>query len=210
MTKTSEILPIKKKVGRPAKNLNGKTVRQIVLDEARKLVSQHGTDSLSFDRLSKETGIAKGTILYQFKRKEDLLLALLQAHASELEAKFKTAEKKIDTKSSEIDPICATFIEWGKEFVNRQPKESTFGLAIQAAFSETKFPENPINGWFREIFQKVLLSKDSNPEKAIICLLAIQGLFFMDFLQMDALSKEQTLTVLDNLRKFLTDDNKAN
>ena len=70
MTKTSEILPIKKKVGRPAKNLNGKTVRQIVLDEARKLVSQHGTDSLSFDRLSKETGIAKGTILYQFKRKE--------------------------------------------------------------------------------------------------------------------------------------------
>lgn len=32
----------------------------------------------------------------------------------------------------------------------------------------------------------------------------------MDFLQMDALSKEQTLTVLDNLRKFLTDDNKAN
>lgn len=94
MTKTSEILPIKKKVGRPAKNLNGKTVRQIVLDEARKLVSQHGTDSLSFDRLSKETGIAKGTILYQFKRKEDLLLALLQAHASELEAKFKTAEKK--------------------------------------------------------------------------------------------------------------------
>ncbi|WP_300847679.1 helix-turn-helix domain-containing protein [uncultured Parasutterella sp.] len=96
MTKTSEILPIKKKVGRPAKNLNGKTVRQIVLDEARKLVSQHGTDSLSFDRLSKETGIAKGTILYQFKRKEDLLLALLQAHASELEAKFKTVEKKIE------------------------------------------------------------------------------------------------------------------
>ena len=37
-----------------------------------------------------------------------------------------------------------------------------------------------------------------------------RGLFFMDFLQMDALSKEQTLTVLDNLRKFLTDDNKAN
>lgn len=210
MTRTSENLPVKKKVGRPAKNLNGKTVREIVLDEARKLVSQHGTDSLSFDRLSKETGIAKGTILYQFKRKEDLLLALLQAHAAELEAKFKTAEKNIDKGFLDIDPICATFIEWGKEFVNRQPKESTFGLAIQAAFSETKFPENPINSWFREIFQNVLSSKDSDPQKAVVCLLAIQGLFFMDFLQMNALTKDQTFSVLDYLRKFLSESKKNN
>lgn len=210
MTNISKNLPVKKKVGRPAKNLNGKSVREIVLDEARKLVSQHGTESLSFDRLSKETGIAKGTILYQFKRKEDLLLALLQAHAQELETKFKFVEKNINKKSLDIDPICAVFIEWGKEFVNRQPKESTFGLAIQAAFSETKFPENPINSWFREVFQNVLSSKDSDPEKAVVCLLAVQGLFFMDFLQMDALTKDQTLSVLNYLRKFLSESNKDN
>ena len=68
-----------KKGGRPPKALTQSTTKKAeILKAAQHIVVQHGVGQLTFDRIVKEAGVAKGTLLYHFKNKDNLLLELVK------------------------------------------------------------------------------------------------------------------------------------
>lgn len=199
----------KRAPGRPLRvDENGVPAKALALATAKHIVQTEGAAKLSFDRLAAESGLAKGTLLYYFKKKENLLLALLEEHAQELDTRYHSAKEKCSPLQN-MDPVCATFIEWAKEFFTRDPASSSFGVAIQLAFESFDFKEHPVNQWFQQRFDEVRKSKQNSKAEAMACLLAVQGLFYMTFLRMDSFSKEEALEVLNFLHDKLNADKSA-
>ena len=52
--------------------------RPTILAAAAKVILYEGNRKLSFDRLSQQTGISKGGLLYHFKSKEELLIGVIE------------------------------------------------------------------------------------------------------------------------------------
>lgn len=61
------------RVTRPAR------ARQAALEAARRIVRRQGASHLTYEALSRESGVTRGGIIYHFPTKEDLLRALLEA-----------------------------------------------------------------------------------------------------------------------------------
>lgn len=192
----------KRRPGRPPRvDENGQSAKTVALAAARKIIQQEGVSRLSFDRLAAVSGLAKGTLLYHFKKKENLLVALLEEHASELEFFYRQAQER--SKDQDFDPVCAAFIEWGKGFYERTPEKSSFGLAIRLAFDSFDLKGHPVNVWFQQRFEEARHSKKNSRLEAMASLLTVQGLFYMSFLRMGAFSKEEALEILEYLQKKL-------
>lgn len=193
----------------PAVHENGLDSRSLALAAARQIVTKEGASHLSFDRLAAVSGLAKGTLLYYFKKKENLLTALLEEHAAELESLYQQAKNRSDrADNADIDPVCAAFIEWAKEFFTRKPENSSFGLAIQLAFDTFGFESHPVNQWFQQRFEEAKSSVKNTKLEKLSCLLAIQGLFYMTYLRMGSFTTEDAQEVLNYLQEKLNQDSK--
>lgn len=64
--------------------------RAEIIEAAKKLFEQKGYEQTSVEAIIQEVKIAKGTFYYYFKSKKDILSALVDLIAEDLEAHFKT------------------------------------------------------------------------------------------------------------------------
>jgi len=64
--------------------------RESILDAAAKLVHEQGASALTLDATCARAGISKGGLLYHFRSKEDLLLALMEHRHQIMEAAILT------------------------------------------------------------------------------------------------------------------------
>ena len=70
-----------------------KNTRQNILDTARDLFNNRGFNAVSLQEIADAVGISKGNLTYHFKRKEDLMEALLlENQKKELPASIRTLE----------------------------------------------------------------------------------------------------------------------
>jgi AcrR family transcriptional regulator len=56
----------------------GRTARDRVIDAAVELFAEHGVQGTSLQMIADRLGVAKGAVYYQFRSKDDLVLALLR------------------------------------------------------------------------------------------------------------------------------------
>jgi len=71
--------------------------KEEILFAAEKLFGRNGYNKTSVEAIIKEVGIAKGTLYYHFKSKQDILHALVENIANDIEEYFKSivASKKL-------------------------------------------------------------------------------------------------------------------
>ena len=71
--------------------------RNEILDAADELFAEKGFDGTSTSAILEKVGIARGTLYYHFKSKEDIMDALIERYTSTMLAKAKTvaADKNI-------------------------------------------------------------------------------------------------------------------
>jgi AcrR family transcriptional regulator len=62
--------------------------RQRLLDAARELIADGGTDALTMDRLAERAGVGKGTIFRRFGSRAGLMMTLLSDSEAEFQARF--------------------------------------------------------------------------------------------------------------------------
>ena len=98
--------------------------REEILNAAEKLFERDGYTKTSVESIIKEVGVAKGTIYYYFKSKQDILNALVDNIANDIESHFKaiiddekfTAMQKLELmirgpkKKAKVKPVIMEII----------------------------------------------------------------------------------------------------
>ena len=93
------------------------TVKDRIIEEASELFSQSGVRSITMDELAKHLGISKRTIYENFKDKEDLLIACIDAFHEE-GRKFQ--EKVFQTSENVVEAILAILPDTVGQTTQRQ------------------------------------------------------------------------------------------
>lgn len=184
--------------GRPSK-------RTDILMAAELLVKQHGAGQLTFDRLSEETGISKGGLLYHFASKEDLVLAMMERLLDarerlreELEHEFSGPDADIKAllmAEANVRSITATKCGEGYD-------ELAMDSAILCAASNNPELLAPMRGRFADLMQR-FDSSTMGGDKARIAFFAILGERLMQQLGMVQNNSEQRDQFLNAIRDFI-------
>ncbi|RUO26651.1 TetR/AcrR family transcriptional regulator [Aliidiomarina minuta] len=174
--------------GRPSK-------RNDILMAAEKLVKEQGASHLTFDRLSEETGISKGGLLYHFASKEELVLAMMvrlldtrQVLREEMQAQFSGEDA--DIKS-------LIMAEAGQE-----SSDIAMDSAILCAAATNRELMTPMRGRFRELLSRFDAS-EMGGDKARIALFAVYGERLMQQLGMIDHNSEERKRFLQTMEEFI-------
>jgi AcrR family transcriptional regulator len=81
--------------------------RQAIIDAAVKLFADKGFERTTMDEVAAAAGIAKGTIFYNFKTKEDIFFTLLTEGVDDLVTigKEKAAQEKGNTATARLEAV---------------------------------------------------------------------------------------------------------
>lgn len=80
--------------------------RLLIINAAVKLFASHGFEKTAVDDIAAEAKVAKGTIFYNFKTKNDIFLAILRAGIDDL---TRTVHKKVGSEGTATEKIEAVF-----------------------------------------------------------------------------------------------------
>lgn len=74
--------------GPPAERRDAARNRERLLDAARELIADCGTEALTMDRLAERAGVGKGTVFRRFGSRAGLMLTLLSESQAAFQARF--------------------------------------------------------------------------------------------------------------------------
>ena len=124
----------------PAQGLGERgSARERILETAYDLFSRHGTRAVGVDRIIAESGVAKMSLYRNFRSKDDLVLAFLQAREQRWTRDWLQAEatRRADTGAGRLLAIFDVFDEWFQ-------KPSFEGCSFINVLLEYDDPEHPI------------------------------------------------------------------
>lgn len=173
----------------------------LVLETAQKLIAEKGSGALTFEALSKASGITRGGITYHFPTKDALLRALVE-HDME---QWMEAEK-----SFAPDGVCdqtAALIASIRSFTTSTPEYRRFvsGL-IGAAMLEPDLLD-PVRKFHCERFSQ--LDWDEADIRRMLLRLSAEGLFWMEAFncyQMPTEARERLVSMIETLATTWADE----
>jgi AcrR family transcriptional regulator len=83
--------------------------RQLVLDTARRLFTQHGYDATSLQMIADEMGVTKAAVYYYFKTKVEILYAISQVFFTQLSDLLELAAGK-PTRSARVRTLVEGYV----------------------------------------------------------------------------------------------------
>ncbi|MDA0979252.1 MAG: TetR/AcrR family transcriptional regulator [Proteobacteria bacterium] len=162
-----------------------------ILSAASQIVSRDGAGHLTLDAVAAESSLSKGGVLYHFPNKKALVQGMLTALMDQLEN--RRDELAEDLTSS--NDLLRGFVLAENEQIQAD-RGST--LAILAAAAEDPTLLAPARDRFSR-WMHDMLEKSADPTSALILILAVEGLRFMDTLSLLELTDEQRALLLERL-----------
>ena len=171
--------------GRPSK-------RSYILMTAEQLVKSDGAAQLTFDRLSAETGISKGGLLYHFASKDELVLAMMERLIQTREQLRETMQDEFSGADAELKALIMSEADVQRAATDGND-ELALDSAVLCAASHNRHLLTPLRGRFEELFKRFDAS-EMGGGKARIAFFAVLGERLMQQLGMlDSDSKERAL-----------------
>ena len=167
--------------------------RRKAIDAALAILSRDGVAGLTFDSISRESGISKGGLLHQFRTRHDVLCALLDYQRQQFERIERDyMEKEGATKA---EPLLAAQIAIYREAI-RQPR--SVARAGLAALVES--PDLLEESKSRDAAKlKALQDNATDPDLSLLRYFAASGLAFHSLLGLSPLSESVRKRLLDRL-----------
>ncbi len=185
-----------KKTGRPRKtNVQGATKKKELLAAAQKIITRDGVRQLTFDRIVKEANVAKGTLLYHFQTKDNLLLELVKDYVNHLDEKI---QEGIDAAKDATNPVAGGFAYWYRKFYADAKTNTSFGISILTYSAKHEALLEPVRNWYEKIFERAKTAGDETAD-VIFAILAIEGLFYLQHLNLNTLSRAENEAVVDRI-----------
>ena len=157
--------------------------RRKAIDAALTILTRDGVGGLTFDSLSRESGISKGGLLHQFRTRHGVLCALLDYQRQQFEQiKRDYLEKEGTTKA---EPILAAHIAIYREAIKQPRSVARAGLA---ALIESPNLLEDIETTDAETI-KALQDEATDPDLSLLRYFAASGLAFHTLLGMSPLSE---------------------
>lgn len=155
--------------------------RDAILDAAEAVVARSGAAHLTLDAVASQAGLSKGGLLYHFPAKEALLQGMVERMLARVEAdKVRLAS---EFRGGEMPGLLA-HIRAG--FLER-PEQRKIAAAMLAAGANDPRLLEPVRAWNARNFASLARAR-RNPSRAAVIMLAIDGLWLNELLQISPLS----------------------
>ena len=169
--------------------------RNVLLDEAEKIVGEQGAKALTIDALARAAGITKGGVQYSFRNKEALLDAIFDRWDQQYNALYLSIA---GTNPSALGKVA------GHVETTRQADDSA---NARAASLMTALLENPkqlaaSRQWYRDIIAGLDLSQASH-RRARLAFLASEGAFLLRSLGLMAIDDDEWQDMLQDISATL-------
>lgn len=167
--------------------------RRAALQAALTVVARDGPGQLTFDAISRESGISKGGLMHQFRTKGDVLKALLE-HEIEYFEKF-SRDYLAGEGATKSEPNLATEIATMREAMDNP---HAAGFAILAALVEDPSLLSATRETSAEKVKRIK-AEAADPELALLRWAAARGLVFTALLGLCPLSEKERGRLFDRL-----------
>ncbi|MCC5880480.1 MAG: TetR/AcrR family transcriptional regulator [Idiomarina sp.] len=182
--------------GRPSK-------RNFILMAAEQLVKTQGAAQLTFDRLSEETGISKGGLLYHFASKDELVFAMMERL---LETRERFRESLVDQFSGADAEIKALIMAQAN--IQRGSADGTDELALDSAVlcaaSTNRELLAPLRGRFADL-QEMFNQSEMGGDKARIAFFAVLGERLMQQLGMIDSTTDDRARFIESIHRYISE-----
>jgi AcrR family transcriptional regulator len=167
--------------------------RNAAIQAALAIIARDGPGKLTFEALSRESGISKGGLMHQFRSKDEILKALL-AHQTEYFEKF-SRDYQATLGEGQAEATLLTHIATSREAASQS---NSVALAIFAALVEN--PEL-LAGSREGAAQSIerIKAEAADPDLAVLRWQAAQGLVLSTLLGMSPLSGVERERLFDRL-----------
>lgn len=194
---------LKRGLLRKTNRMGGRTIDRI-LAAAGEILSTEGTGKLTMARVAAAAGVTKGTLLYHFHDKNQLLEALMEGYVEHLAQCFEDGIGRVRAKgwnnlTRERETI-AGFIEWYRSFRQRRASYTAFGLSILSISAENEKLRMSAYAWYESVFGRLRLSGDTRVVEAA---LTLEGLFFLRHFHLDVTKDDEVEEILARMEKTL-------
>lgn len=182
--------------GRPSK-------RNFILKAAEELVREQGAAQLTFDRLSEQTGISKGGLLYHFASKDELILAMMIRMIDTREECRKELSKEMEGPDAEVKALILSQVDmqsYGGS--QRAQDEMAMDSAVLCAASTNRELLAPLRGRWREKMEE-FDKTEMGGDKARIAFFAGVGERLMQQLGMIDSNSEERERFVRAIRNFI-------
>ncbi|WP_165101346.1 MULTISPECIES: TetR/AcrR family transcriptional regulator [unclassified Caballeronia] len=167
--------------------------RAAAIQAALTIISRDGPGQLTFDAISRESGISKGGLMHQFQTKGNVLKALLEYRTEYFESFSRDYLAKIDPE--EPNPTLLTQIATTRESMTQQ---NPVGHAILAALVEDPALMTSVREADAKRIKRIK-AEAADPELALLRLEAARGLALSALLGLCPLSDKERARLFDRL-----------
>ncbi len=167
--------------------------REAVLDAAERVVSRDGANRLTLEAVALEAGISKASVLYDYKTKQALIKAVIERRINTETARMQALmdaqpELRNCPVTARITKAC------------RSVSEADRGIVVNliAALAHDADLREPV----QVVYRKQIGDIDqcaSDPRRARLAFLALEGLMFMEWFGLYAWSKDEREDILNDI-----------
>jgi AcrR family transcriptional regulator len=174
--------------------------RERILKAASELVREVGANNISLDAVAERAGISKGGLLYNFPTKVELLRAIVANHVERLEAQVAEARER---HAGSPNALIHAVIE--SSCLAASGGKAAKPSGILAAIAQDPQLLDPVREHVRRLMQEIRRTS-RNPDRAIIALLALEGLRTHDLFEFGALQPQERERLLSSLARLVVED----
>ncbi|WP_193101117.1 MULTISPECIES: TetR family transcriptional regulator [unclassified Burkholderia] len=167
--------------------------RTAAIQAALAILERDGPGKLTFDAISRESGISKGGLMHQFRTKGDVLNALME-HQQEYYQRFQR-DYLAARDPGEAQPTLSAQIATMREVIDQQPSAA---LAIMAALVEDPAPLQRVRDIDGENAKRIA-AESGDPDLALLRWKAAWGLALSAMFGLCPLSDDERARLFDRL-----------
>ena len=163
--------------------------KELILAAALQVVENDGANHLTLDAVAKKAGFSKGGVLYHFATNKDLLKGMVNYL-------IETSDAKLLQRETE-EKLITAIVQQENQMTTQERRAS---FALVAAASEDEELLEPAREYYSQLFSEVTQNSASSNE-ALLLLLAIEGMRWLNILDVNPMSGEQTREIRRLLQK---------
>ena len=167
--------------------------RTAAIQAALAILERDGPGKLTFDAISRESGISKGGLMHQFRTKGDVLNALMEHQQDYYECFQRDYLAARDP--GEAQPTLSAQIATMREVIDQQPSAA---LAIMAALVEDPEPLQMVRDTDARNAQRIAAESD-DPDLALLRWKAAWGIALSAMFGLCPLSADERARLFDRL-----------
>lgn len=166
--------------------------RKKILKAASNIAQQVGSAKLTIDAVAKEAEVSKGGVLYHFPSKKKLIAGLLEYSVLQLENRVNLQDGKVERDYPQIRALI-------RASQLSTPDQRTLPLSVLTAASEDQELLKPVQDYSRKWCEDV----ERESPFGLVLLLAIEGLQFMEMLNLLNFGPEKRFEIFEKIMQLL-------